>query len=202
MSRRAVIAAVLAVLGGVAAATLALQARVGPGPLEGTDGSLEGQALEIGQPYDFTSDALLLRNLGKKPITIDRVRVLNAAGPVELLEVRSRRINPEDPDQRLAGGGYLNETEPSVPLAQNRIIPAPKEFFENGMPADGLQIFLRLRVTKAGVARTDKIEVTYHAGDKKHRETFPFSMSLCAPRAEWMPQNCPEDTPPGDRALG
>lgn len=202
MRRRLLVVFAMALVVVAAAAVLFSRARVGAGPLEGTDGSLEGQALDLRRPYDFTSDALLFRNFGKKPIIIDQVRVLHAAGPVELLEVRSRRIYSKDPDQRPGGGGYLDASEPTVPLRQNSTIPVPTFFFENGEPGEGLQIYLRLQVTKAGFAHTDDVEVTYHAGGKKHRETFPFSMRLCAPKADWEAKGCPEDAPRGDRALG
>lgn len=209
--RRALIAVPVAI---VLAAALLFATRSddapGAGPLTGADPIDETQPVPIGEPYDMGSVATFLDNRGDKPITIDRARLIGVAGPVELLEIRTHPVRAGAPGGDVYGGGIVKTSEqrfPTNPFAGHNTVPVPKLFSETGNPDEGLQLLFRVRMTERGVGRWEALEIFYRAGDKEHREVFPWSVWLCAPADEYMgdPPNdrdCGNGEPFGDRVLG
>jgi hypothetical protein len=97
MKRVALIAAV--VVAGILGLVLLQTGRASSdGPLDGGVGTEQGQPLQVNQPYAWGSTLLL--NKGKKPATLERVRLLGVTGSFELLAVHTRLV----PDER--GQGY------------------------------------------------------------------------------------------------
>src|SRR5688572_20940713 len=65
------------------------------GPIDSSQNGLAyAQPLEVGQ--DFSIGITTLYNRGKRPVTIERVRLLGVTGPLELLGVNTRRFPQGD----------------------------------------------------------------------------------------------------------
>jgi hypothetical protein len=179
MKRFALVAVV--VLAGVLVFVTVQTTRIsGNGPLDGGVGNEQGQPLEVGQPYTWGSTLLL--NEGKKPVVVERVRLLGVTGSLELLAVHTRQV----PDERGQGfyfgdSGFPRSDYPSRPLAEQNVVPVPKTFSPEGNPYEGLQIVLGVQVNETGVARFEAVEVTYKVGGRRYREVYDDSVYLCAP---------------------
>jgi hypothetical protein len=150
------------------------------GPLDGGVGTEQGQPLDINQPYTF--GATLLRIDGKKPATVERVRLLGVTGSLELLAVHTRPV-PDERGQGLYMGdtGFPRTDYPTRPLAEQNIVPVATTRTPDGSPNEGLQIVLGVQVNEPGVARFGSIEVTYTVGARRYRKVFNDSVYLCAP---------------------
>lgn len=175
----------------------------GDGPLDGTQGGGHGSAVPVDAPYD--SFSVLLSNLGDEAIQIERIRLVEVAGPVRLLGVRARLV----PDEGHAGGGGLVGTPmltESFPLSERDVLPKPASYGESGSPDQALQILFRIKMTEAGIGYSGGVEVKYRSGGKRFNEEYPFYMLLCAPRERYVgpeAQDCSEAAiPSGDGVLG
>lgn len=170
----------------------------------------ETQPVPVGEAYDMGSVATFFVNRGKKPIVIDRARLIGAAGPLELLEIRTHPVAAGTENTRIYGGGVVETSElrfPTEPFAGHNTVAVPKLFSKSGNPDEGLQLLFRLRMTEKGVGRWEALEIFYRAGHKQHREVFPWSVWLCAPADEYMRPgresvDCGDGEPFGDRVLG
>jgi hypothetical protein len=175
------------------------------GPLDGGVGNIQGQPLEVKQPYTWGSTLLL--NEGKKPATVERVRLLGVTGSFELLAVHTRQV-PDERGQGLYFGdtGFPRSDYPSRPLAEQNVVPVPTTFSPEGSPYEGLQIVLGVQVGEPGVAKFEAVEVTYKVGGRRYREVFEDSVYLCAPTDAYTGGGkCPSDEDRGrfdNRTLG
>lgn len=175
------------------------------GPLDGGVGTIQGQRLEVKEP--FTWGSTLLLNKGKKPAKLERVRLLGVTGSFELLAVHTRPV-PDERDQGLYLGdtGFPRTDYPSRPLAEQNVVPVPTTFSPEGTPYERLQIILGVQVGEPGVARFEAVEVTYKVGGRRYREVFQDSVYLCAPVAVYKAEGqCPSDEVRNqfdDRTLG
>lgn len=163
------------------------------GPLDGGVGTIQGQRLEVKEP--FTWGSTLLLNKGKKPAKLERVRLLGVTGSFELLAVHTRPV-PDERDQGLYLGdtGFPRTDYPSRPLAEQNVVPVPTTFSPEGTPYERLQIILGVQVGEPGVARFEAVEVTYKVGGRRYREVFRDSVYLCAPTDVYKGEGqCPSD---------
>lgn len=175
----------------------------GEGPLLGDTGIGQTQPIPIREPYAFGS--IMLSNLGKEPITVERVRLLKTSGPLELLEVRSRPV----PDEQGEGPWYGDGTfpaaldEPTKPLAEQNQVPVPTSFSASDAPDQGLQLVFHLRLPEVAIGVSRLIEITYRADDKEYEETFEYSMVVCGEATPDKTKRCPfaRDLPVGDGTL-
>lgn len=192
MKRMALIAAV--VLTGVLVVVVLQTTRISSdGPLDGGVGTIQGQPLEVKQPYTWGSTLLL--NHAKKPATVERVRLLGVTGSFELLAVHTRQV-PDERGQGLYTGdtGFPRTDYPSRPLAEQNVVPVAKTRTPSGDPYEGLQIVLGVQVGEPGVARFEAVEVTYKVGGRRYKEVFEDSVYLCAPTAAYKGEGqCPSD---------
>ncbi|HEV3363544.1 MAG TPA: hypothetical protein VG795_05275 [Acidimicrobiia bacterium] len=191
MKRFAVIATV--VLAGILFVIVQTTRTSTDGPLDGGVGNEQGQPLEVRQPYTWGSTLLL--NEGKKPATVERVRLLGVTGSFELLAVHTRAV-PDERGQGLYFGdtGFPRSDYPSRPLAEQNVVPVPTTFSPEGNPYEGLQIVLGVQVNEPGVARFKAVEVTYTVGRRRYREVFHDSVYLCAPYDAYTGSgDCPSD---------
>lgn len=183
----------------------------GPGPLQGADGFDDSRPVPVGEPYYVASVASFLDNRGKEPITIDRVRLVGVAGPLELLEVRTHEIAAGvEGKTSVYGGGPSGTYEaqfPTDPFEGHNTVPVPKRFSVNGNPDEGRQLIFKMLMTAPGIGRFEAMEVEYRAGNKRHRESFPWSSWLCAPRSDYVgpdgtsTRSCPMEAAFGPRTL-
>src|SRR5687767_8453232 len=97
MKRVGLIAAI-ALVGILGVRTLQTTRTSSDGPLDGGVGTIQGQRLEVKEPYTWGSTLLL--NKGKKPAKLERVRLLGVTGSFELLAVHTRPV-PDERDQGL-----------------------------------------------------------------------------------------------------
>lgn len=192
MKRVALIAAV--VLVGVLVVRIVQTGRTSSdGPLDGGVGTIQGQRLEVKQPYTWGSTLLL--NKAKKPARLERVRLLGVTGSLELLAVHTRPV----PDER-GQGLYLGDTGfprtdyPTRPLTEQNVVPVPTTFSPEGTPYERLQVVLGVQVGEPGVARFEAVEITYKVGGRRYREVFEDSVYLCAPIEAYKGEGqCPSD---------
>lgn len=163
------------------------------GPLDGGVGTEQGQPLDVKQPYTFGST--LLRIDGKKPATLERVRLLGVTGSLELLAVHTRLV-PDERGQGLYMGdtGFPRADYPTLPLAKQNVVPVATTRTPDGSPNEGLQIVLGVQVGEPGVARFEAVEVTYKVGGRRYRKVFNDSVYLCAPDVAYTGNgDCPSD---------
>ena len=192
MKRVALIAAVLLV--GVLAVSIFQTGRTSSdGPLDGGVGTIQGQRLEVKQPYTWGSTLLL--NKAKRPARLERVRLLGVTGSLELLAVHTRPV----PDERgqglyLGDAGFPRADYPTRPLAEQNVVPVPTTFSPEGTPYERLQVVLGVQVGEPGVARFEAVEITYKVGGRRYREVFEDSVYLCAPVDVYKGEGqCPSD---------
>lgn len=186
-------------------AALSVQGFVGA-VTTGITGSSGGHTspMLIGEEYDHFS--VLLFNRGQRPIELERVRLTGVAGPVELVGVRGRRANEEFVGGA-GGGGRVTEDGtaaddeyPSQPLEDSHTLSAPREYREGGDPVQAFQILFRIKMSKAGVAHSDGVEIDYRSGDNGYSETFAFRSTWCAPRDEYAGPTAQDEVEHGRRA--
>ncbi len=178
-------------------------------PLDGGDGIAYGQLLEVGQPFSWGS--ALLRNVGKKPVVVERARLLRSTPNLELLgEVRTHVVGVGEGEaaQMMLGdrSGFPSDRYPSRPLREQNVVALPKTLTPDGTPGEGLQIVFGLRIPEPGAAGGSDVEVTYRVGGHRYRAVYNYSVYLCAPEAAYKDNaGCrPEDVDGKlvNRALG
>lgn len=183
-----------------------------PGPAEPRRARRRASAGRHPQPRPFLRDrrALLhdnvaLFNYGKKPATVERVRLLDVTGPLELLGIRTRQL-PSPDGYPIGAVGYPPTEYTSKPLTEDNVVPVPTTFDGEGFPDEHLQLVIGVRITAPGVASAQRIEVTYKVGRHRYREVIRNSIHLCNPAAEYEPKGgCPPRAAEGltsDRTLG
>lgn len=203
MSRRLLFPGLAFMVAVVVGVGFTLKARSGPGdgPLRGGTLNL-GHAAEVGEPFSMTN--VVVFNYGKKPATIERVRLLGVTGRLELLGIRTRQI-PSPDGYPLGALGYPPAEYTSKPLAEDSVVPVPTTFTEGGSPDEHLQLVIGLRITGPGVAGAQQVQVTYRVGGRRYREVIDNKMHICAPTAQYAEGGCPprelEDLT-SDRTLG
>jgi hypothetical protein len=164
----------------------------GGGPVFAGTGSETGARFDVGKPFSF--GYVLLRNHGRTPARLERVRILGVTGGLELLGIQARPV----PDQQgkgmfLEAFGYPPPEWPSQPLAGQRFVPVGTTFEPSGNPNEGLELVIGVRATTAGVARARAVEFTYRVGGKRYREVYDGSMYLCVPKEQFTADSCPGD---------
>jgi hypothetical protein len=182
----------------------------GDGPLEGTTGLSYGGPSPIGRPESY--GASLLLNHGKAPAVVERARLLDVVGGLELVGVLARPVpDPNGKGLMIGELVYPPVENPSEPLHQLHVVPVPTEFSQTGDPENGLQIVFGVRTTRPGVAGARAVEITYRVGNHRYKETYDQKLYLCAPEAEYISSSiardgkkpCPGPEPPkSSRALG
>lgn len=208
MKRRALVlvpVAGLAIAIAIAIALAATGSGSGDGPLDGYEGLGHGSPVDVESEYD--SFNVVLMNRGDDPIDLQRVRLAEVSGPVKLVGVRARLVPDDGPP---GGGGRVGapgQSTISFPLQERKVVPVPKSFSETGDPEQLLQILFRVEMTAEGVGRSRSVRVDYRSGGKSYTETFPFTMTLCAPRELYIQgrnEGCGSNqpAPEGDRVLG
>lgn len=203
MSRRLLLSAVAVVVIAVVGVGIALKGKGGPGagPLRGGTLNL-GHAAEVGEPFSMTN--VVVFNYGRKPATVERVRLLGVTGPLELLGVRTRQI-PSADGYPLGALGYPPTEYSSKSLSEDNVVPVSKTFTDGGSPDEHLQLVIGLRVTAPGVAGAQRVEVTYRVGGRRYREVIDNKLHMCAPTAEYAQAGCPPralENLTSDRTLG
>ena len=191
--KRVVLIAAVALVGTLLFVGVQTRRTSSDGPLDGGVGTIQGQRLEVKEPYTFGSTLLL--NEGKKPAKLERVRLLGVTGSFELLAVHTRPV-PDERGQGLWFGdtGFPRTDYPSRPLAEQNVVPVPTTFSSEGSPNEGLQVVLGVQVGEPGVARFESIEITYKVGGRRYREVFEDSFYLCAPVEAYKGEGqCPSD---------
>ena len=172
------------------------------GPIDSSQNGLAyAQPLEVGQ--DFSIGITTLYNRGKRPVTIERVRLLGVTGPLELLGVNTRRFPQGDVGIFFGEYGFPPARYPSKPLADQNIVQVPTLFNPtSGDPDDGLELVIGIRATRPGIAAYRAVEVRYRVGSREYREVFEAnSAHLCAPLAEYVDlvsHRSIQDCPPRD----
>ncbi|HET9770402.1 MAG TPA: hypothetical protein VFS16_05895 [Acidimicrobiia bacterium] len=156
---------------------------ISAGPVEvGGVGTANAQPIEVGVDYSF---GYMLWNYGKKPATVERVRVLGVTGPIEVLDVWARQ-HPSGPKPHtfMFLFGFPPPEYPSKPLAEENTVPVPT-LSDTGSAYEGLQLVVGVRSTGAGIGRIQGIEVTYRIGERRFRNSSNGRGFLCAPAAEY-----------------
>ena len=169
------------------------------GPIDSSQNGLGySQPLEVGQ--DFSIGITTLYNGGKKPIVVERVRLLGVTGALELLGVNTRLFPQGDVGIFIGEFGFPPAPYPSKPLAEQNVVPVPKLFNPtSGDPDEGLELVIGIRATRPGISAYRAVEVHYRVGDRDYRETYEANtVHLCAPLAEYVDlalsrsiQDCP-----------
>jgi hypothetical protein len=172
----------VAVLAGVPAgwAILDQDSEASNGPLDGGEGRVDGQPVNVDDPY--TMGSVLLVNNGDKPVEIEKVQLLGVHGPMKTLGVLSRAWPPATGPALSAGEeDYPPVSAKAEPLAELNVVPIAKTRTEAGTPGEGIQLFFGVQITEPGIAWAERVEVTYKVGGKRYREQFDRAFVLCAP---------------------
>lgn len=191
--RRLVVAAAFIVMAVVGTVVFWPDGSSGDGPVEdGGEGLVMASLVDVGQVVSFGH--IMLSNYGKEPAVIERVRVVGATGPLELLGVQARPI-PNPRGQFLNQYGFPPTGYPGRPLKEENVVPVASTLTEAGTPEERLQLVIGVRATTPGVARAQGVEVAYKVGKVRYQEIFLNEFYLCAPRAEYRTE---EGCPPGE----
>jgi hypothetical protein len=172
------------------------------GPIDSSQNGLGySQPLEVGQ--DFSIGITTLYNGGKKPIVVERVRLLGVTGALELVGVNTRLFPQGDVGIFIGEFGFPPAPYPSKPLAEQNVVPVPKLFNPtSGDPDEGLELVIGIRATRPGISAYRAVEVHYRVGDRDYRETYEANaVHLCAPLAEYsdpISYRSIQDCPPRD----
>ena len=157
------------------------------GPIDSSQNGLGySQPLEVGQ--DFSIGITTLYNQGKKPVVVERVRLLGVTGPLELLGVNTRMFPQGNVGIFLGEFGFPPAPYPSKPLAEQNVVPVPELFNPtSGDPDEGLELVIGIRATRPGISAYRAVEVHYRVGHRAYREIFEANaVHLCTPFAEYV----------------
>lgn len=167
----------------------------GDGPLDGGVGRIDGQPVEVADPY--TMGSVLLRNESDEPAVIENVELLGIHGPLKLHGILSREWPPED-GPALSGGedDYPPVSAKAKPLSELNVVPVAQTRTEAGTPGEGIQLFFGVEITEPGVAWAEQVEVTYKVGNRRYKETFDRAFFLCAPRDQYVKRGSGEQLCP------
>jgi hypothetical protein len=189
-----------AVLGILAVVCLVLLTR---GPTVRSGGPVSaGAIVHRGAPVDVGVDeslGYLLKNEGKEPAIIERVRILGVTGPIEVLGLLARLREGGQPSFLILPG-FPPAEYPAKPLAEEHVVPVGVTFSEDGYPNEGLELVVGVRATGEGFGRIRGIEVLYRVGDRRyHSSTSGYGM-LCAPQKRFFDsdprvnvEKCPDE---------
>lgn len=157
------------------------------GPIDSSQNGLAySQPVEVGQ--DFSTGITTLYNRGKKPVVVERVRLLGVTGPLELLGVNTRPFPQGDVGIFFGEFGFPPARYPTKPLVDQNIVPVPTLFNPTtGNPDDGLELVIGVRATQPGISAYRAVEVHYRVGARDYREVFEANaVHLCAPLAGYV----------------
>lgn len=156
------------------------------GPIDSSENGLSyTQPLEVGQ--DFSVGITTLYNRGRKPVAVERIRLLGVTGHLELLGVNTRLFPQGDVGIFFGDFGFPPARYPAKPLAEQKVVPVPTIFNPtSGNPDNGLELVIGIRATKPGISAFRSVEVQYRVGRRDYREVFEANtVHLCAPFAEY-----------------
>lgn len=157
------------------------------GPIDSSENGLGfGAPVEVGQ--EMSIGITTLRNDGRKPAVVKRVRLLGVTGPLELLGVHTRPFGQPDVQLLLGEFGFPAPGYPSKPLAEQNVVPPPKlRDPTTGKADEGLELVIGIRPTGPGITAYRAVEVHYRVGDRDYREVWEAnSVHLCAPLSEYV----------------
>jgi hypothetical protein len=175
------------------------------GPAVRTGGPIPPSAvINRGQPVDVGMDesfGYLLKNEGKQPAILERVRVVGITGPIEVLGVWAS-LKTGDRGSFITLPGFPPPEYPSRPLAEEHVVPVSSSFDDSGFPNDGLQLAVGVRATGEGFGRIRGIEFTYRVGKRRYRGSIDGYGLLCAPQKRFYDAdpNVKVEKCPGDGA--
>ena len=186
--------------------------RRSPFPIDGSGDFGGSQALEPGRP--LTWGTVILRNLGSKPVIVERVRLLRATPNIVYLSSGTHRVGEDHAgeDEIIIGGEGLWASPYIVrPLAEQNLVPVPRTFSGTPpSPDQALQIVFGIQLDQPGIGGVRDVEVTMRVGHRRHTEVYHHELYLCAPLADYQGPNrdhCPslpqDGAPPiPERVLG
>lgn len=150
------------------------------GPLDGGEGRVDGQPVNVSDPY--TMGSVLLVNHANEPAIIEDVRLVGMNGPMKIHGVLSRAWSAES-GPALSGGeeDYPPTDARAERLSELNTVPVARSRTENGTPGAGIQLFFGVEITEPGVAWAERVEVTYKVGGRRYKEQFDRTFVLCAP---------------------
>lgn len=175
----------------VTAATFALWPESTPidGPLVARyDNTSYDQIAPAGEPQ--TVPHTILYNEGDEPAVVERVRLLDVAGPLDLLGVRARLLVPSMNDGLYPRRpGYPPSAYASEPLTKQNMVPPTPKPAPAADPEKALQLLIGVR-SRGDAAGYLAVEVTYTVGGQRYREVFHNGVTICSPaeaaaEAEW-----------------
>jgi hypothetical protein len=154
------------------------------GPTVRTEGPIApGAVINRGQPVDVGMDesfGYLLKNEGKQPAILERVRVVGVTGPIEVLGVWAS-LKTGDRGSFITLPGFPPPEYPSKPLAEEHVVPVSSSLNDNGVPNEGLQLAVGVRAIGEGFGRIRGIEFIYRVGNQRYRGSMDGYGLLCAP---------------------
>lgn len=162
------------------------------GPIDSSENGLSyAQPIDVGRSISIGITTLY--NDGKKPIVVEKVRLLGVTGPLDLVGVATRHLQKEEATFA-ADFEFPPERYASKPLTEQNVLPVAKVFNEtSGNPLDGLQLAIGVRATQPGIAAYRAVEVRYRVGRRQYREVFEANaVHLCAPLADYVDVNAPD----------
>ena len=140
-----------------------------------------GQPIDLSVPYSF---GYVLRNYGKEPAVLEKVRVLGVTGPIDVLGVATQlRPNGSDLSTFVGAFGFPPTDYPSKSLAELHVVPVPAPHPPGEDPVEGLQLAIGVKATGPGVGKIRGIEFTYRVGGRRYRNFYEGNGFLCAPPA-------------------
>jgi hypothetical protein len=152
------------------------------GPIDGSQNGLGFAApVEVGQ--DFSIGITALHNDGRKPIVVERVRLLGVTGNLELLGVDTRQYPKGNAQILLGDFGFPPPKYPAKPLIDQDVVPVPTA----AEPQEGLELVIGVRAAKPGIAAYRAVDVFYRVGKRRYHELFNANtVHLCAPVADFV----------------
>ena len=167
----------------VTAVVLTRPHELAAGPVGSGGGFGNAQPVDVGVPFSF---AYLLETEGKEPAVLERVRVLDVTGPIQVLGVMARQ-HPSGPKPYafMAAFGFPPPDYPSKSLTEEHIVRPPTAQDGTGKPYGGLQLVVGVKSTGPGIGRIRGVEFTYRVGNRRYRNSSDGKGFLCAPAAEY-----------------
>jgi hypothetical protein len=193
--------ALVVLAGAVAASIVVVSSRepaLSAGPVNaGAGGTGYAQPIEVGAQYSI---GYLLKNYGKEPAVLEKIRILGVTGPIEVLGVLARpRPSGSDFTTFLAASGFPPTDYPSRSLAEEHVVPVPAPHSADEDPIEALQLAVGVKSTGLGVGKIRGIEFTYRVSGRRYRNSFEGNGFLCAPAALYATGGAKDDECLGPR---
>jgi hypothetical protein len=155
------------------------------------------QPIEVGSQYSI---GYLLKNYGKEPAVLERIRILGVTGPIEVLGVLARpRPSGSDFTTFLGASGFPPTDYPSKPLAEEHVVPVPAPHRADEDPIEALQLAVGVKSTGLGIGKIRGIEFTYRVSGRRYRNSYEGNGFLCAPTALYETGGAKDDECLGPR---